>query len=167
MKHNEARQPSHKQGCRCAICDAVAMGLTPEEAWQKLEEREREAVIKHGWYAHFVQDDGETHYGVNVHSHGMEAYDHLDFQVVFPIDERLAHHFIADLIERVKKGEKFQHGQRVSQILKNYDILLLEANEAGRAVLRLILPDEEGNLTKEDIKQIFRGQFEGTLDVRE
>ena len=80
-------------------------------------------------------------YMCNAHTHGLERYGHLDFQMV---------HFFADGRDwtnpqyfglRVQSGERFQSGDMVSGIYEDCDVRLDEYEETGRKVLRVILPD--------------------------
>ena len=113
---------------------------------------EQEALTAHGWYSHFVLPENGNQDWVNYHTHGLpERYGHLDFQLVLPVKPDTLYNLAARLVERVKKGERFVAGMRVSGILEDYDVLLVRMNESHtihRPVLRVILPDKEGNLNK-------------------
>ena len=83
-------------------------------------------------------------YMANMHTHGMEKYGHLDFQIVLDIPSNVAGTILNDMGLRVQAGEKFKSGDVLSDILADgYDVHLLEVEETGRRVLRLLLPDPE------------------------
>jgi hypothetical protein len=131
------------------------MDISPEE---------QEALESQGWFSHFVMPtvDGQT--WVNYHTHGLpEHYAHPDFQLVLPLDSKTLHALAAKLVDRVKKGERFAPGVRVSGITAKYDVLLIDASETKtirRKVLRVIIPDKNGNVDKEFLSGIFADQFQ-------
>ena len=134
----------------------------------EISPKEKQALALHGWYSHFVIGENGSQGWVNYHTHGLaEHYGHLDFQLVLPIEPSSLHDLAARLVKRVKKGERFVAGMRVRRILKNYDVLLVKMNETrriDRPVLRVILPDKDGNLNKSTANGIFAAQFEELPD---
>jgi hypothetical protein len=110
-----------------------------------------------GWHAHIVAEDPSAPYGANYHTHGLvESFGHLDIQVVFPIDPRTIHGIVKKLIDQIKDGKKFKHGDRVDGVIQSatdieYQVLLINAIEGGRNVLRMIIPDAAGNLEPQDM----------------
>jgi hypothetical protein len=139
--------------------------MVPSISWsQRYRPKKKEALALHGWYSHFVILENDRQDRVNYHTHGLaEHYGHLDFQLVLPIEPSSLHDLAARLVERVKKGERFVAGMRVSRILKNYDVLLVKMNETHRIerpILRVILPDKDGNLNKGSVSSMFATQFE-------
>src|SRR5271166_3599641 len=107
--------------------------------------QEQEALESNGWFSHFVLPTGAGQTRVNYHTHGLpEHYAHPDFQIVLPLDGKTLHALAAQLVDRVKKGERFAAGARVSGITAKYDIFLADFVETGtirHKVLRVILPD--------------------------
>ncbi len=107
------------------------------------------------WIIHFVANGeiceccGETvsgfpEYMANAHTHGMERYGHLDFQIVLAMDPYVVGTILNNMGCRVQNGEKFKSGDILSDVLAgDYDVHLLEVEETGRNVLRIILPDPE------------------------
>lgn len=102
----------------------------------------------------------------NAHTHGMEKYHHMDFQVVLalPVEE------IADILNtlgmRVQAGERFHNGDLVSGIFEDCDIRLDEYEETGRTVLRVIIPDANNIFPDDDrCMPIFRVQLLETEDL--
>lgn len=113
---------------------------------------------RYGWYSHIVPENERR---CNYHTHGMgESFGHLDFQLVLPIDPAVLHGLATTLVNRVKGGERFESGMRVSRVVRNYDVLLVTARESGRPVLRVILPDAAGNLEEGKLSGIFAAQYE-------
>ena len=107
------------------------------------------------WIIHYVANGeicaccdeiitGFPEYMANAHTHGMEMYDHLDFQIVLALDSYTVGTILNNMGLRVQAGEKFKSGDVLSDILADgYDVHLLEVEETGRRVLRLLLPDPE------------------------
>jgi hypothetical protein len=103
-------------------------------------------IAEHGWMAHYVPDiPGKC---INYHTHGMrENYNHMDFQVVFPLDPKLIHTLIAQLHEIVKNGGVIPVETRYDKVLGGgFDVYFQVFQEAGRNVLRMILPDKNNML---------------------
>jgi hypothetical protein len=130
--------------------------------------QEEELRKAHGWYSHFILPEDSGQSWVNYHTHGLpEHYGHLDFQLVLPTDPNILHALATKLVDRVKGGERFAAGMRVSGIVEKYDVMLIEITETqndNRYVLRVVLPDEDGNLTKATCRDIFAAQFQQLPD---
>ena len=94
------------------------------------------------WIIHFITD----HYGlggtINSHTHGMERYGHMDFQLVLPYEPGEIGYLLNGIGQRVQSGERFAAGDMVSGLYLDCDIRLDLHIETGRQVLRLIVPDE-------------------------
>jgi hypothetical protein len=120
--------------------------------------RQQALLDTHGWYSHILQQKGF----VNCHTHGLDRFNHLDFQLVLPVDGNILQQLVTTLVDRVKAGEKFEAGMRVSGVVANYDVLLVAAKESeqnSRQVLRVILPDQQGNLDEERMNAFFASQY--------
>ena len=77
----------------------------------------------------------------NFHTHGMEQYNHPDFQLVLdgPLDSAAS--ILHALCLRVRAGERFKDGDYVKGILVDQNIRLDTYEEHGRNVLRVMIPD--------------------------
>lgn len=84
------------------------------------------------------------------HTHGMEKYKHMDFQVVLDMDPNTIACILNMLGERVQAGEKFKAGDYVNGIFTDCPIRLDEFEEMGRTVLRVVIPDENNVFPDED-----------------
>lgn len=80
-------------------------------------------------------------YTCNAHTHGMEKYNHMDFQLVLRLPTEEIGRILNTLGCRVQQGEKFHNGDYVKGIYDDCDICLQEFEETGRKVLRVIIPD--------------------------
>jgi len=131
-----------------------------EQGMDKLLERDAKAFKKYGWVAHFVFDP-EYPLGMNYHTHGVpESFNHPDFQVCLPLQNEVVHSIVSTLVDRVKAGESFKAGQKVSEVIGN-DMLVTfkEAEECGRPVLRVIFPDKSGSLEPNGVDEKFAEQW--------
>lgn len=133
--------------CECAVC---------RDGLEAVEARERQAIEELGWYAHFVPNDPDYPYGVNYHTHGFEeSFGHLDMQICLPIHPNMAHGILSIAVEKIKAGFKFEHGEKYEDLIEakdpslKYEVLMLEAEECDRKVLRLIMPDKAGKFDGE------------------
>lgn len=85
----------------------------------------------------------------NAHTHGMEKYHHMDFQMVLFLPLEEIGRILNTLGLRVQTGERFQSGDMVSGIYEDCDIRLDAYEETGRTVLRVMIPDKY-NIFPED-----------------
>ncbi len=104
------------------------------------------------WQIHAIKNgcecanDGEYIFemipgAANFHTHGLEQYNHPDFQLVLDYDLGTAADILNALGERVSNGEKFKAGDYVKGIFFDCDVRLDAFEETGRDVLRVIVPD--------------------------
>lgn len=90
-------------------------------------------------------------YTCNAHTHGMEKYGHMDFQIVLALSPEEIGYILNSLGKRVQAGERFHRGNYVSGIYLDCDVWLEEFEETGRQVLRVVIPDRN-NCFPEDPK---------------
>lgn len=147
----------HRPECDCGVCK-----LDRAKNLKALEKREAKNIKDLGWYCHMVMsDDDQTPTGVNYHTHGcQESFGHMDFQVVAHIPPELAHHLFYISIELVKNGTKIGNKDRLAGVLENLDVSFVEAQECGRTVLRIILPDKTGCLDQGKMEAPFSEQWD-------
>ena len=83
-------------------------------------------------------------YACNAHTHGMEKYGHPDFQRVlaYPPEE------ICRILNTM--GLRVQAGDMVSGIYEDCDVRLDAAQEDGRNVLRVVVPDKYNRFPEEE-----------------
>lgn len=129
---------------------------------------EQEFLELHGWFSHVVVSPDHARTWVNYHTHGLpEHYGQLDFQVVLPINPELLHKIATKLVDRVQSGERFISGMRVTGLLASHEALLVrmtETRNSRHAVLRIVLPDKDGNLSRESLTGVFAAQFQELPD---
>lgn len=120
----------------------------------------KKAVPKVDWVIHYVcngakcADCGEVEsgfieYACNAHTHGMESYNHPDFQVVLNLGPNEVGRILNTLGLRVQAGEKFKDGDMVKGIYEDCDVRLTEFTETGRKVLRVVIPDKLNQFPEE------------------
>ena len=104
------------------------------------------------WIIHLVADgvaceccgneeNSFPEYACNAHTHGMDKYGHMDFQVVLLMSAQETGRLLNTMGNRVRAGERFKAGDLVSGIYEDCDIRLDEFEESGRTVLRVVIPD--------------------------
>lgn len=132
----------------CEICSG-------KESKDDLIEKQKKMLKEYGWYAHYVYPSkGDVL--VNYHTHGLV----MDFQITLPISAEICHTLFHDVAKRMKNGEEFFDGKKDSELIMNFDVIYKLAKECDRTVMRIILPDEIGNLNSE--KEMYAKQWEGT-----
>ena len=85
----------------------------------------------------------------NAHTHGMEKYHHMDFQMVLFLPFEEIGRILNTLGLRVQAGEWFQSGDMVSGIYEDCDIRPDAYEETARTVLSVMIPDKY-NIFPED-----------------
>ena len=78
----------------------------------------------------------------NAHTHGMKKYNHPDFQIVLDLGAQEVCRILNELGRRVRAGHRFTEGELVSGIYEDCDVRLDIAEETGREVYRVIIPDK-------------------------
>lgn len=94
------------------------------------------------WIIHYIINDVGPGGIINAHTHGMEKYGHLDFQVVLPLPAKHICYLLNTIGKRVQSGEKYHSGNLVDGIYEDCPIRLQQFRETNRDVLRLIIPDK-------------------------
>lgn len=103
------------------------------------------------WIIHYIIDQpGPFPYLCNAHTHGMENYEHLDFQMVLNLPPEHIAYLLNTLGKRVQNGEVFHDGDMVSGIYEDCEICLKKFRETGRDVLRLIIPDKYNRFPEDE-----------------
>lgn len=95
-------------------------------------------------------ESGFLEYACNAHTHGMDQYDHLDFQLVLKLPTWEICRILNTLGLRVQAGERFKAGDMVPGIYEDCQIRLDEFEETGRKVLRVIIPDKYNIFPEDD-----------------
>lgn len=94
------------------------------------------------WIIHVVIGDYGPGGIVNSHTHGMENYNHLDFQLVLPLGKEQTMTLLNTICFEVQEGKRFEPGH-YSGMVYSCDFRLELHQETGRQVLRLIFPDPQ------------------------
>jgi hypothetical protein len=139
-------EPPHSHKCDCLCCSLIRI------RYLRQDEKKRQDEL--GWTGHIVSSDSTSPTGFNAHTHMDEKFGHPDFQIVLAVPSGLANHILSHLVERVKAGAKLKAGDQVEGVFgddKRFGVLLMDATENGRPVLRAIIPDEHGNQTQEEL----------------
>lgn len=132
--------------CSCAICERELRGMSREQAFADMAEFDRKCLEERGYYIHYVPDDEDTLPGVNAHTHGLATFNHYDFQIVLRIPPATVQVIFGNLAERVKKGEVFAEFGRYDDVIKGFFVAVIPAYDNDRKVLRVVLPEEDGEL---------------------
>lgn len=126
------------------------------------------AMEEYGFYCHMVPcDDDTTPTGANFHTHGLpDSFGHHDIQIVIALPENVFGSIIHDVVNQIKKGQKFEVGKKYSKVLANMEVTFIYALENETPILRMILPDKSGNCGR-DMGEPYRLQYEGEKTIEE
>lgn len=141
----------------------------------KILAKEEKALQQSGYYVHAVFGDANTPFGDNVHTHGLDMIGHKDLQIVAPMGVNDAHAYISQVAKLVVDGKKLSSGDKIllaeGQMVLDAGfktnrlyVKLVDATESERAVLRIILPDPDGNLDLVDLSSPYADQYEGVVE---
>ena len=79
----------------------------------------------------------------------MAKYGHQDFQLVLYLHPNQMGYVLNNLGLRVQAGERFKAGDLVEGIFDRCPLRLDEAEESGRKVLRVIIPDDQNRFPED------------------
>jgi len=86
-------------------------------------------------------------YVCDAHTHGMNRYNHLEFQVIIDYGPEEVGRLLNTMGRRVQNGERFKNNDVVKGLYLDCDVHLWEMSDAsGRSVLRLIIPDKQNRM---------------------
>lgn len=157
-------QKHENNECQCVICRLKAQGFTDEEIEQKQRAWEQEALENQGWFAHFTNDERYIT-GANYHTHGLPAtMNHMDLQIVIPMSMKTAHGIFTGVVDLIKEGKVFKDGDTTDKVIKFFKVKFVEMTENDRQVLRIILPDQRGNLEPWEMEGNMALQYEPFLE---
>ena len=118
---------------------------------------EKDQIEKHGWFIHYVR---LPHGLINCHTHGMESkHNHPNLQILCPLPPDAAKEIFWTCVRRIESGERFPLHENVDGIIQGLSVRFIKANECRRPVLRIIFPDRDGNLEKDQIAYPFGKQY--------
>jgi len=95
-------------------------------------------------------EDSFIPYTCNCHTHGMELYNHLDFQIIIEYPREEIGRILNTLGLRVQAGETFKDGDFVEGIYEDCSVRLNEFTDNGRKVLRVVIPDRNNRFPEDE-----------------
>ncbi len=123
----------------------MARTMNKEGEW------EQALIAKFGFYIDYVT--GEDY--VNIHTHGLDNFNHLDLEIVLPISQDEVACLLHSAVSLIKQGKRFEAGKLYDCFFADRKVLMLSSSEGGREVLRMCVPDKNGR---------FEGEFEKQLE---
>lgn len=128
--------------------------LTMMKKLEDLQQQADEMMAKYGWYYHLVPG--------NIHTHGIEeSFAHKDLQIALFIPQPVAQAVFDSMVDRIKEGWTFLPGKDYDGVIRSFKIRIMAATENDRNVLRVILPDPDGELDKDKMAKEYATQYEG------
>lgn len=116
------------------------------------------------WIIHCVTNGVSD--ACNAHTHGMNRYNHLDFQMVLNYPHQEIARILNTMGLRVQSGERFKAGDIVEGIYEDCPVRLDAAQEGGRNVLRVVIPDKYNRFPEEEnCMEQYRIQLLSTDDL--
>lgn len=147
-------------------------------SFASLYEKVRQDIAKYGWSSVgvFPDPDEVSPSPPFTYSVGFRGHDKHPEVIVIGLQAEVAHAIIGALYERVAAGEKFEVGDRVSELIQGYEMECREVPPDGAPLnvarryygldnlpaLQLVWPDKEGCFPGEDG---FDPEFERLQDI--
>jgi hypothetical protein len=125
-----------------------------------VKEIEDKGMETQGWFAHIVPENPAIPEGINYHTHGCDvSFGFSDFQAVINVVPTQIHFIVRNLIEHVKTNKlQPKSGDMIQLDILTIPLLLLQAKEGNRKVLRVCVPDEQGNFQTSTVP-LFAAQY--------
>jgi len=112
------------------------------------------------WVVHLVKngvacaccgdvENGFIQYACNGHTHGMEQYEHPDFQLVLSLPDKEICRILNTFGLWVQAGRRFHNGELVEGIYLDCPVRLQEFEETGRTVFRVVIPDKHNRFPED------------------
>ena len=95
------------------------------------------------------RSDDYIQYTCNAHTHGMEQYGHMDFQIVIRLPVQEIARILNTLAEMVRSGKRFSDNDLVPGLYDDCSIRLQTFKETGRNALRAMIPDNENRFPED------------------
>ena len=89
-------------------------------------------------------------YACDAHTHGLDKYNHQEFQIVLNYSKEEIMRILNTLGLRVKAGERFKAGDLVKGIYLDCDVRLDEFEQEGKKVLRVVVPDKNNRFPNDE-----------------
>lgn len=117
--------------------------------------------MKIDWVYHYVSNNAPCsvcgkveksfpQYVCDAHTHGMDKYGHLEFQVVVDYGPKEIGRLLNTMGLRVQQGERFKNGDKVKGLYLDCDVTLWQMSDSnGKDILRLIIPDKENRMPED------------------
>lgn len=99
-------------------------------------------------------------YICDAHTHGMDKYGHMEFQLVINYGMEHVCYLLNSLGRRVQNGERFKSGDVVKGLYEDCDITLHSIPDSnGVHVLRLIIPDKKNRMPSDGADYPYNMQY--------
>ena len=133
---------------------------------EQLRKQHKELMDKYGFVIHNVFPSSDEEILWSHHTHGLkENFNHMDLEIVLPIHPEMAGGLIHGMVEQIKNGESFEDKLVSDRVIQNYNVQLVKVNSENRELLRIVLPDANGNFpSDEDCEDVYKNQLDDILE---
>jgi hypothetical protein len=136
----------------CEVCEhGVEAYLAKQQALME----------QYGWVWHYTQHETDPT-KANIHTHGFDTkFNHLDVQITLPCSPKIAQTVLNGVVNKLEKGVTFKDGDIATEVIgNNFKVMFVKKQESDRDVLRIILPDPDGNLLQEFQSKEYAAQWD-------
>lgn len=128
-----------------------------------LMKQQEEMIKKYDFVIHNVfPSEGDESVLCSIHTHGLkENFNHMDLEVVLPIDPRIISGVFHGMVDAIKAGYSFEDKLTSDRVIQNYEVQLVKVNDGNRDLIRVVLPDVNGKFPcDKDCVDIYKNQLD-------
>ena len=111
------------------------------------------------WKIHAVSDaDTFKKNMCDCHTHGLRKYGSKELQLVLNVNLKTASYILNSVGGMIRSGTKFQAGDRLFGLFENQSMaigFIDEKDDMGADILRVCIPDENGNSFPEEATGVY------------
>lgn len=130
---------------------------------KEIKAKETKLMKEYGFVIHNIFSQSKEDVLWDSHTHGLkENFNHIDLQIVLPIEPNLINSIIHSMVTQIKEGETFEDKIISDKVIANYDVQLVKIKDSdNRELLRIVLPDINGKFPcDEDCADIYKNQLD-------
>lgn len=118
-------------------------------------------VQQKGWTIEAVEPDQTQFEGLtNIHTHGLTKLGLKDLQIVAQLHPQMATQIIAAIAQKMYASKViYKDGDIIADLHPDLKLKVIAMQNEGEEVLRIILPDESGNLEYKDQVYPYNKQY--------
>ena len=116
-------------------------------------------LLTDGWVMRAFSHGGNHGISDNRSVGFAENFKHPDIQINYPLPGELALHCLSTVADLVKSGKTYKDGDLSDDVLHDLPVKFVAVEIDGVSMLRMILPDKEGNVERDKMAYRYSLQY--------